>query len=143
MLGTSANRLHRSPHIEIAGNQIPAGSHEIAGFDLTADVDRFGNSLAAIGERFSPRNVTVPFYDRMRASQFERFFGIKSSVNSTKNYIGTAAARHLANLVAAQRVRGMNANADCISSLNRVRAHLHQSFIDQHRVSETFGSRGR
>src|SRR5580692_1104877 len=124
MLGATANRLYRGPHIAVAGNQIPAGGDEIAGFDLSSDVDGLGHALAAIGKRPPPRDVAVTLDHRVRAAEFERFVGIKSGVNSAKDYKCAPAARHLANLVTAQRVRGMNTNPDRISRVNRVGTHL-------------------
>src|SRR5579863_4190538 len=120
MLGATANRLHRGPHIAVAGNQIPAGGNEISGFDLPPAVDGLGNSLAAIGKGPPPRDVAITLDHRVRAAEFERFIGIKSRVDSAKDYKCAPAARHLANLVTAQRVRGMNSNADRISRVNRV-----------------------
>src|SRR5512146_146064 len=36
MLGAAAHGLHRSPHVPIAWNQIPAGRDEVAGFNATS-----------------------------------------------------------------------------------------------------------
>jgi hypothetical protein len=124
MLGATAHRLHRGPHVAVARNQIPACGDEIAGFDLASDVDRLRNSLAAIGQNSCPRQVTVAFHHRMRPTQIKRLLGIERRVNSAEDYIRPPAARHLANLVTTQRIRGMNANPDRISGLNRVGMHL-------------------
>src|SRR5579863_10688529 len=115
MLGATANRLHRGPHIAVAGNQIPAGGDEIAGFDLPSDVDGLGSSLAAIDKRPPPRDVAVTLNHRVRSSQLKGLFGIQGGVNSTEDYVCSLAARHFANFVTAQCIRGMNADPDRIS----------------------------
>lgn len=83
-----------------------------------------GNSVAAIGKRPSPRKVAVTLDHCVRSSPLKGLFGIQCGVNSTENYVRSLAPRHFANLVTAQRVRGMNANPDRIARVNRRRIYL-------------------
>ena len=76
----------------------------------------------------------------MGSAQLAGFFGIKSGVNSAKNYVGSALARQVPNFVAAQRIGGVNADADGVSGLNALRIHLAEGFIDKDRVAEALGS---
>jgi hypothetical protein len=39
-------------------------------------------------------------------------------VNSTEDYIGSAVARHIADFISTQGIRGVNANTDSIAGSN-------------------------
>src|SRR5215472_568292 len=137
MFGASADGLHRSPHVAIARNQVPARLNKIAGFDLTAAVERLRSPGATIPQHLCPDNVSIAFHDGMGAAKFPRFFGKKSGVNSAENHISATLSRQLSNFVSAQRVRRMNANADGISRLNARRINLKQGFIYKNGIAES------
>src|SRR6266852_4048275 len=124
MLGATTDRLHRCPHVTIAGNEIPPGRNKIAGLDLASRVNRFRSTLTTVRERLCPNNVPIAFYHHMCAAEFKRFLGIKRGVNSAENHISTPLSCHLSNFIAAQSVGGMNTDPDGVPLLNSARIHL-------------------
>ena len=75
----------------------------------------------------------------MRPAQLAGFFGIERGVNPTENYVGPALARQSPDFVAAQRIRGMNADAHGIAGLNPFRIHRAEGFIHQDGVAKLWG----
>ena len=55
VLRAAADRLHRSPHVLVGGQQIPARRDERAAFDAPAVVERLQGALGVIGQDASTR----------------------------------------------------------------------------------------
>src|ERR1700680_4249064 len=98
MLRTSSYGLHRSPHVTVAGYQIPPRCLELTRFDLPPDIDWVGGTLAAIFQRSRPREVAIAFHYGMCATQLGRLFRIERGVDPAENHIRATTARDLPNL---------------------------------------------
>ena len=72
----------------------------------------------------------------MSASEFERFFGIESGVNAAVNDIRPTSARSAADFVAAERIAGVNANADDIALMDRGGIQQGQCFVHQDGIAK-------
>ena len=101
MLGTAADRLHGSPHIAIARNQVPARLNEITCFDLAAKIKRLRSTGVTIRQHPCPHNISITLHHSMSATEFPRFLGIKRSVNTAENYVSATFSCQLPNFISA------------------------------------------
>ena len=122
MLGTAPNRLHRGPHIALARHQVPARGQERVGFNAAAFVDRQRRSVGAIRQCPGPDHISIALDYRMSASQFVGLIGVEGGVNSSEHHVGAAFAGQFPDFVAAERVGGVDADADNIAGLNLIQA---------------------
>ena len=131
MLGAAPNRLHRGPHVALARHQVPAGGQERVGFNAAAFVDRQRRSLGAIRQYPGPDHISIALDYRVSATQFVGFVGIEGGVNASEHHVGAALAGHFPDFVAAERVGGVDADADNIAGLNLIRVYRLQGLVDQ------------
>ena len=85
----------------------------------------------AVRDDFGPDEVAVALDDRVRLALLQGLFGIQRGVNAAIDDPGAALARHLADLVAAQSVAGVDADADDVPGLNAVGIDLLQRLVDE------------
>ena len=127
--GQPAHRLHGRPHVAIGRQQIPARLEHRAALDATAFVDRaagFRRVHALIDER--PDAIAVTLDDRVRPAELQRLIRIKRRVDAAVDNLRAALARQAADLVAAQGVAAVDADADNVAGLNRIRVQLLRGF---------------
>src|SRR5271165_6070672 len=136
VLGASANRLHRGPHVALAGNQVPSRGGKLVSIDAAALVDRLWRVAETVLQHSCPDDVAVALHHGMSASEFERFFGIESGVNAAVNDIRPTSARSAADFVAAERIAGVNANADDIALMDRGGIQQGQCFVHQDGIAK-------
>ncbi len=105
-------RLDGRPHVPIARHEIPAGRLELVGVDPTGLVNPARRAGGTVLQHGPPGDVAVALHDRVSATQLVRFFGIQRRVDATEHHVGAALAHFAADLVAAQRVARVNADAD-------------------------------
>ena len=72
MLRTSANGLHRGPHILVARHQIPSRGQELAAFNPSALIDTVWLAGEAIGHDLAPRNIAISLHHGVGADRVPR-----------------------------------------------------------------------
>ena len=135
VLGAAANSLHGGPHVLLGIHQIPARGQKLLASNSSAFVDPLRLPRQAIDDDFAPGDVPVSLHHRMAFPTFQSLFGEERGVNAAIDYPRSAAARHLANLVAAQGIARMHADAHDVSRLNCIGDDLLQRFIHQNRIA--------
>jgi hypothetical protein len=94
--------------------------------------------VAAISEHLCPNDIAITLYYGMGCAEFMGLVGIQGSVNATEDDIGAAFACQFADLVSPERIGGVDANANDISSLNSSGIYGIESFVHQGRVTVSF-----
>src|SRR4051812_42778080 len=117
MLRTAAHRLHRSPHVLLARDQVPTRGREVVGIDAAAHIDFLRHAFDAVGDGVPPHYVTIAGDDGVRAAEFVRLIGIERRVDAAEDYVSPALASHLAHFVPAQRIAGMDSDTDDVAGL--------------------------
>jgi hypothetical protein len=79
----------------------------------------------------------------MCATQLMRLVRVEGCVNSPEHHVGAASARYLPNLVTAESICRVDADADDIAGLNLNRVQSLQRLIDEARIAKGRGCRGR
>jgi hypothetical protein len=74
MLWTTANGLHRSPHVLLFGHEFPAGRQERFSLNLAAFVDALCGSNGNIAQETSPCYIAVLLDYMVGNAAFEWFF---------------------------------------------------------------------
>src|SRR4030095_6924856 len=116
--------------------QFPTCRQELRSLDAATLVDILRSQTRAIQQYLCPDDVSVPSDNRVRATKFMRFVWIEGRVNAAEHHAGASFARHFSNLVAPERIRRVDADADDIATLDGVGVDSDQGFIDQERNSE-------
>jgi hypothetical protein len=99
--------------------------------------------ILAVFQDASPGNIAVTLDHSVRASDFLRLLREKRGVNSTENYKGALLASQSADLIATQRIGGVNSNSNNIPGLNALEVDLFQGFINDYRIAKALrGSSG-
>jgi Protein of unknown function (DUF3489) len=88
VLGASAHRLDRRPHIAVGRQQIPPSLLEVLRFDLSAVVDALQSAGGAVAENTIPDDVAVARHDHMRAAVLKRLFRIERGMDSSEHNPG-------------------------------------------------------
>src|ERR1700679_3548366 len=101
MLGTTTNRLHRSPHVLVGRQQIPAGRNKLLRIDFAALVNLLRSALDAGLQHLSPDHIAIALYNRVRMTTLQCFLWVERGVDAAVDPPGAAVPRHTANLVAA------------------------------------------
>src|ERR1700761_1107731 len=121
MLGTSANSLHRGPHVLIGPHQVPARRKKLRAFNASAFIDLFGRAGETIRYRLAPGNIAVAFDYGMRLSALERFLRKECSVDAAIHHPCAPFPGYATHLVATQSIASVNADAHNVSRLNAFR----------------------
>ncbi len=129
VLRTASNGLDRRPHVPILRHQIPARGQEMLRLDASAVVDRVLTLGNAVVQHRAPDDVAVPLDDRMGPAQLMRLFRKQCGMNSAEHHLRTRFACQFADLVAAERVPGVNPDADDIARGDRRRVERLQRFV--------------
>ncbi len=100
-------------------------------------------AIDAVGQRLSPGQVAISADYGMRASTFERLFGVEACMNASEDDHRSAFAGDASDSISAQSVRCMDSYADDFASAYSVEIQLSQGFVAQLRIAERRRSRGR
>src|ERR1035438_2491946 len=92
---------------------------------------------------FTRRNITISLHHGVSITVFQGLFGIQSRVNATIDHPRAALARHSANLISAESIARMYADADDISWHDAFRHNLLQRLIDENGISRCLRCRRR
>src|SRR3954452_24030963 len=114
----------------------------MVGLDPAAIVNPARSAVDAVVKCFGPDHVAVALHHRMSTAEFDGLFGIESGMDAAEDHRGTALSGDLADLIAAQRITCMNANAEHIACTDTGWIEPLQSLIANDRVPERRG-RGR
>lgn len=118
MLGTSTDGLHRGPHIFALWKQVPACRKETVRFDSAAFVDPLWGPTLTTSQRLAPGDIAIPLYDRIRRPVLKRLVRIKGRVDSAEDCPGSTLLRQPADLITAQGIAGVDADANHVTGLN-------------------------
>jgi hypothetical protein len=135
VFGAAADGLHGGPHILVGLHEIPAGGEEFSAFEFAAFVNAAGCAGDTVAHDAAPGYVSVAFDDTVGSAALERLFGEERGVDSAVDDPRAALASQFADLIAAQGVAGMDADADYISGLNGGGVERFQGFIDEDGVA--------
>ena len=91
------------------------------------------HASAAILQNGRPDDVAVSLDHRMCPPDAVRFLRIECGVNSAEDDIGAALPSQSANLIPAQGIPRMDADADDISALDAAWIHRSECLIDDYR----------
>ena len=133
VLGASANGLHRGPHIFVGPHQIPSRRKKLRALDPSALIDLLGRPGHAIRHRPAPGDIAISLDHRMRFAALQCFFGKERGVNSAIHDPCPASPRHAPDLVAAQGIARVHADANNVARLNALRHNLFERFVYQDR----------
>src|SRR5438270_943606 len=139
MLGAAAYGLHRRPHVCVLGEKVPARRLERGSLDAASVIDEAGSAFQAVLDHTGPDLVAIALHNRVRPAELMSFLGKERGVDSTVDDAGAALTGKLADLVPAQRIAGVDADADYVAGLDRLRIQLLQSFVNDVRVSQVSG----
>ena len=132
MLRAAAQRLYRRPHVPPLRKQIPSRRHELIARDAAPSVDR---------PRLSSQALAA--HDRVRLTVSRGFVRKQRGMNAAEDDPGTALAHLASDLVTAERVAGMNADADDVARANRVEIDRIERFVDDDRIAPAAAGRRR
>src|SRR5262249_47159064 len=118
MFRAAADCLHRRPHVSPLWQEVPARGHELLARDSTALVDRSWLAGATVGDHLLPDQVAVAAYDGVGSSLSCRFVGKERRVNAAEHHPCAARAHLASDLIPAERVAGVDANADDVAFAN-------------------------
>ena len=136
VLGAAADGLDGGPHVFVAGHEVPAGGEEVGTADASAFVDLFRFRAGEdVGDGFAPGDVAVAFDHGVSVASFEGFFGKERGVDAAVDDPGTALAGDATDLVAAEGVAGVNADADDVAGLDGFGDDLLDGFVDEDGVA--------
>ncbi len=90
----------------------------------------------AVGDGLRPGDVAVAFDDGVGLAALEGFFGKERGVDAAVDDPGSALAGHAADLVAAQGVAGVDADADDVAGLDGVGDDLLERLVDEDGVAQ-------
>src|SRR5205823_1723730 len=136
MLRTSAHRLHRAPHVFVGRQQVPAGGLEFLGGDAAAFVHTQRRARLAIADGLAPGDVAIAAHDRVCLSALESLFGIKRRVDAAEDDPRAALARHAPDLVSAERVASVDADADHVPGHDVVGVEVLERLVADDGVAE-------
>src|SRR5439155_21311048 len=143
MLRAAAQRLYRRPHVPPLRKQIPSRRHELIACDAAPFVDRPRLSSQALLDDARPDDVAVAAHDRVRLTVSRGFVRKQRGMNAAEDDPGTALAHLASDLVTAERVAGMNADADDVARANRVEIDRIERFVDDDRIAPAAAGRRR
>ena len=115
VLRAAAHRLHRRPHVLARRQQAPSRRLERAAIDAAALVARAHAPRLAVAQHLTPDVIAIAPRHRVRAAELDRLVRIERRVNAAVDDVRAALARRAPDFVAAQRVAGMDADADDVA----------------------------
>ena len=118
VLGATTHRLHRSPHIFVRRQQVPARGNKLVRVDPASLVDLFWLALHASVQHLGPDDVAIALDHAVRMPTIQGFFGVKRGVNAAIDYPGAALSCLAADFIAPQGIPGVDPDADKVSRLN-------------------------
>src|SRR4051812_17613635 len=122
MLWAPTQRLHRRPHITTRFQQIPTGLDKLLRRDPSALVHLLRRALGRdVFQRIAPCSVAIALDHRVGSAAFKGFLREQRCVYAAVHNPSASRTSLLAQLIAAQRIAGMNADSDYIALLNDVR----------------------
>ncbi len=130
MLRTAAHGLNRRPHVSAFGQQIPSRRKKLIPGHAATLVDAGGLAGDAVLHDVLPHEVPVTLDDGVCGSLLEYFFGKQRGVDSAEGDPRAALSGNAADLIPAQRVAGMNADADDVTGRDGGRVQRLQRFVD-------------
>lgn len=142
MLWAAAHRLHRGPKITPPRQQLPTPRQKGGGRQATAVVDHLWLADRAVSQHAGPNRITIAAHYRMGGAQRPRFFRKQRGVNATKDRPGASGPHRSADFIAAQRVAGMNPDADHIASADGFRRKWRENLVAQNRIAVVGRGRG-
>src|SRR4051812_20961459 len=143
MLGAAADSLHRCPHVSILGQKVPAGRLERCSLDTAGVIDEPGRAFLAILDHAGPDLVAIAFDHCVRRAKLMRFLGKKSGMDPAVDDAGSALTGKFSYLVSAQRIAGVNPDADYVAGLDGLRIELLQSFVNDLGIAQVGGGSRR
>ena len=99
----------------------------------------FGVAVHAVGDHRAPDRVAVALDDGVGAAELVGFLGVEGGVDAAEDHVCARGARGPADLVAPQRVAGMDADADDVARLDRREVELLERLVGDQRVAEFLG----
>ena len=96
--------------------------------------------ISAIFQHRCPGQIAVPLNHGVCASEIVRLLRIKSCVNSTEHHKCALLSSQPANLIATQRISGMDSNSNNVAGRNAFGIEGFQSFVNDHRIAKAGGS---
>ncbi len=136
VLRAATHRLHRAPHVAPFGQQVPARGDEAARVDAAAVVDRLRRARRHIVEHLRPDDVAVALDDDVRAAEIARFLRKQRGMDAAVDDGGAARADQRPDLVAAERVTGVNADADDVAGPDRIDVERLERFVGDAGIAE-------
>ena len=138
MLGAAAGGLDGAPHVLALRKEIPAGLREVVGGEAASLIERLGLALDAVLEDLGPGEVSVAADDGVGGAVGEGLVGVERGVDAAEDDPGAALAGDAADFVAAERVEGVDADADDVTGLDGLWVDLLEGLVDEFRVAEAF-----
>ena len=135
VLRAAAHGLHRSPHVSIARQQIPACPHERVASDTSALVLRQRRAARAIGEHRRPDQIPIAADDRVRLAMLPGFVRVERGVNPAEHHVSAAGSNETAQLIAADRIGGVDADADHVTCRDAVEIERLEGFVGDGRAA--------
>ena len=135
VLRAAAHGLHRCPHVAIGRQQIPARLQEMLGVDFSALVHLVEIAVEAAFDGLAPREVAIALDDGVAAAEVQGFVRVQRGVDAAVDDERTAVARDPADLVSAQGIARVDADADDVARRNRGRVELLEGLVGDERVA--------
>ena len=113
------------------------------GVDFSAVVHLREIAVEAAFDGLAPREVAVALDDGMAAAEVQRFLRVQRGVDAAVHDERAAVSRDAADLVSAQGVAGVDADADDVARRNRGRVELLEGLVGDERIAVFRGGRCR
>ena len=143
VLRAAPHRLHRRPHVAILRQQVPSRLAEVIAGDAPRLVHALLHARDAIVDHRPERVIAVAPDDRVRPAEIVRFVRKERRVDAAEYDLGPALAHGAPDLVPAQRVPRVDADADDVAWLHLLRVENLQRLVADHRIAETRRRGGR
>ena len=115
VLGTPADGLHRCPHVAAFWQQLPAPGQKGLPANAPAVIPLSRGPGGAVLQRNRPRLLAITSHDAMGTTTLVRFIGIEGRVDPSIHNVGASLASGCSDLVAAERVACVDADADDVT----------------------------
>lgn len=129
MLGASAHRLYRAPHVAALRQQIPPRRHEAIGVDSSPLVGSLEGPAHRVIKNDRPDGVAVAPNHRVRRAEFLRLPRIERRVDAAEHDDSATGPCCGANLVASKGIACMDPNPDYVTWLDAIQIQWLERFI--------------